>query len=199
MGAGGEQTADVVVVLSSILVYIITLASPKGDRVDVYITVARVIRFMRLVKIVKRMRRMLIANKSRYQKDGFDLSLTYVTPSCIAMSFPASGADATFLNPIDDVIRFFMTKHPKHYLLFNLCAERSYDPALFDGMVEHIEIDDRNPPTIDQTVSFLVSFSAAVVHATHKRRTRIAGLVLTRGCRAARSEPTFSCRRIRAT
>jgi len=57
------------------------------------------------------------------QKDGFDLDLTFVTERVIAMSFPSSGFQSFFRNPIQDVSRFFNTKYPGKYKIYNLCSK----------------------------------------------------------------------------
>ena len=42
--------------------------------------------------------------------------------------------------------RFFNTYHKEQYLIFNLCAERGYNVDLFNGRVERILVEDREPP-----------------------------------------------------
>ena len=100
-------------------------------------------------------RNLVSKEKKRYVADGYDLDLTYITPSVIAMGLPAFGSEATYRNPIDDVVRFFNHYHKEQFLVFNLCAERSYDADLFGGHVERIPVEDHNPPSFDTLVQFL--------------------------------------------
>ncbi|XP_016069079.1 PREDICTED: phosphatidylinositol 3,4,5-trisphosphate 3-phosphatase TPTE2-like isoform X2 [Miniopterus natalensis] len=99
-------------------------------------------------------RRMVSGNKRRYKKDGFDLDLTYVTDRIIAMSFPSSGKQSFYRNPIQEVVRFLDTKHRNHYQVYNLCSERAYDPKYFHYRVHRIMIDDHNVPSLSEMVKF---------------------------------------------
>uniref|UniRef100_A0A8P0SBG9 Phosphatidylinositol-3,4,5-trisphosphate 3-phosphatase n=2 Tax=Canis lupus familiaris TaxID=9615 RepID=A0A8P0SBG9_CANLF len=99
-------------------------------------------------------RRMVSGNKRRYKKDGFDLDLTYVTERIIAMSFPSSGKESFYRNPIKEVVRFLDTKHQDHYQVYNLCSERAYDPKNFHYRVRRVKIDDHNVPTLSEMVAF---------------------------------------------
>lgn len=128
------------------------------------VTFLRVLRILILVRIFrlasqkkeleKVTRRMVSENKRRYQKDGFDLDLTYVTERVIAMSFPSSGKQALYRNPIREVVRFLDTKHLDHYRVFNLCSEKGYDPKLFHYRVERVMIDDHNVPSLDDMLRY---------------------------------------------
>ncbi|XP_029387787.1 phosphatidylinositol 3,4,5-trisphosphate 3-phosphatase TPTE2-like [Mus pahari] len=99
-------------------------------------------------------RKLVSGNKRRYRKDGFDLDLTYVTERIIAMSFPSSGRESFYRNPIKEVVRFLDTKHPNHYQVYNLCSERAYDPKHFHYRVRRIMIDDHNVPTLEEMLLF---------------------------------------------
>ncbi|XP_054442631.1 phosphatidylinositol 3,4,5-trisphosphate 3-phosphatase TPTE2-like isoform X3 [Pteronotus mesoamericanus] len=121
----------------------------------------RLIILMRIFHLVhqkrhleKLTRRMVSGNKRRYKKDGFDLDLTYVTGRIIAMSFPSSGRQSFYRNPIQEVVRFLDTKHRKHYQVYNLCSEKAYDPKYFHYRVHRIMIDDHNVPSLREMVEF---------------------------------------------
>lgn len=100
------------------------------------------------IKMKKKTKTTVSRNKARYQRDGFDLDLTYITTRCIAMSLPAQNIESIYRNPIDEVARFFDTKHPDCYRIYNLCNERDYDPKYFHGNVVKYPIPDHNVPTL---------------------------------------------------
>uniref|UniRef100_A0A8C4VR46 Phosphatidylinositol-3,4,5-trisphosphate 3-phosphatase n=1 Tax=Gopherus evgoodei TaxID=1825980 RepID=A0A8C4VR46_9SAUR len=116
------------------------------------------IRIFRLASQKKQLekvtRRMVSENKRRYTKDGFDLDLTYVTDRIIAMSFPSSGKQSFYRNPIKEVARFLDTKHKDHYTIYNLCSEKGYDPVYFHYRVERVFIDDHNVPSLEDMLKF---------------------------------------------
>uniref|UniRef100_A0A8C9GYH5 C2 tensin-type domain-containing protein n=1 Tax=Piliocolobus tephrosceles TaxID=591936 RepID=A0A8C9GYH5_9PRIM len=58
-------------------------------------------------QLEKLMRRLVSENKRRYTRDGFDLDLTYVTERIIAMSFPSSGRQSFYRNPIEESLYYF--------------------------------------------------------------------------------------------
>ncbi|XP_052608802.1 phosphatidylinositol 3,4,5-trisphosphate 3-phosphatase TPTE2-like [Peromyscus californicus insignis] len=99
-------------------------------------------------------RQLVSKNKRRFKKDGFDLDLTYVTDRIIAMSFPSSGGQSFYRNPIEEVVRFLDSKHPDHYQVYNLCSESAYDPKNFHYRVRRIMVDDHNVPTLEEMLLF---------------------------------------------
>ncbi|CAM5073441.1 unnamed protein product [Natator depressus] len=122
------------------------------------------IRIFRLASQKKQLekvtRRMVSENKRRYTKDGFDLDLTYVTDRIIAMSFPSSGKQSFYRNPIKEVARFLDTKHKDHYTIYNLCSEKGYDPVYFHYRVERVFIDDHNVPSLEEMLKFTANVRA---------------------------------------
>jgi phosphatidylinositol-3,4,5-trisphosphate 3-phosphatase/dual-specificity protein phosphatase PTEN len=93
------------------------------------------------------MRSVVSQNKIRFQEDGFDLDLTYITPRIIAMGFPSTGRESYYRNPMQEVERFFAKRHPGRFRVYNLCRERDYDaPTRFGGSHRRFPFDDHNAP-----------------------------------------------------
>ncbi|XP_075923878.1 phosphatidylinositol 3,4,5-trisphosphate 3-phosphatase TPTE2-like isoform X4 [Petromyzon marinus] len=132
--------------------------------VEGLVVILRVLRLIILVrafrilsqrkKLEKASRKMVSENKRRYQKDGFDLDLTYVTDRVIAMSFPSSGKQAVYRNPIQEVARFLDMKHGNHYKVYNLCSEKGYEAKYFHNRVERVCVDDHNVPSLPELLRF---------------------------------------------
>ncbi|KAI4877746.1 hypothetical protein NFI96_016173, partial [Prochilodus magdalenae] len=156
----------VIITLVVTMVYTFSNLSGAGliPRLVSFLRALRIVILVRVFRLAsqkkeleKATRRMVSENKRRYQKDGFDLDLTYVTDRVIAMSFPSSGKQALYRNPIKEVARFLDTKHPDHYKVYNLCSEKGYDPVFFHYKVERVMIDDHNVPSLEDMLRYTAS------------------------------------------
>ncbi|XP_054442630.1 phosphatidylinositol 3,4,5-trisphosphate 3-phosphatase TPTE2-like isoform X2 [Pteronotus mesoamericanus] len=160
------NSIDAVIIVVTLIIDFIYIS----DNFEVFEDIPRLVMFLRSLRLIilmrifhlvhqkrhleKLTRRMVSGNKRRYKKDGFDLDLTYVTGRIIAMSFPSSGRQSFYRNPIQEVVRFLDTKHRKHYQVYNLCSEKAYDPKYFHYRVHRIMIDDHNVPSLREMVEF---------------------------------------------
>ena len=83
---------------------------------------------------MRKIRGFVSLNKKRYQVDGFDLDLSYITPQLIAMGIPSTGVEAVYRNPMDEAKAFWdwMTE-------LGECAPQwemlSYDNGWFGSVV----------------------------------------------------------------
>lgn len=73
-------------------------------------------------KVTNVARGLVSKKKIRFQQDGYDLDLAYITERIIAMGFPVEGdgLESKYRNPMEEVIRFMEEKHPDHYKIYNL-------------------------------------------------------------------------------
>ena len=77
------------------------------------------------------MKSLVSQDKTRFCYDGFDLDLTYITPRIIAMGYPSKNIEGIYRNNMEEVKNFFMTRHPNHYKVYNLCEERNYKDCFY--------------------------------------------------------------------
>ena len=144
------ELIDLAIVFVSVIVYSLVIKDMVSSDSKTIMTLTRIIRGLRMFKVIKLIIEIVTKQRMMYNRDGFALDLSFVTPSCIAMSLPATGSRATFRNPIEEVERFLDTKFPDRYTVFNLCAEPSYGAEHFRDRVEHIPIDKHHPPRLAQ-------------------------------------------------
>lgn len=104
--------------------------------------------------MTNKLRSLVSKKKLRYQKDGFDLDLSYITDRIIAMGFPSEGSEGLFRNPLPEVYRLLETKHKDHYKVYNLCSERTYNTNIFHRRVGLFPFDDHNCPEFKLIIDF---------------------------------------------
>jgi hypothetical protein len=101
-------------------------------------------------------RKAVSGSKRRYEKNGFSIDLTYLSPRIIVHGFPSTGIEHMYRNPRYEVKRFLDTNHPGHFKVYNFCCEpgRGYNPEIFDGRVERYPFKDHNTPPLETMVAF---------------------------------------------
>lgn len=100
------------------------------------------------------LKKLVSKQKRRYIQDGFDLDLTYITTSIIAMGYPCSTLERTYRNAMSEVQRFMSRKHAGHYKVYNLCSERAYNPSSFEKVSAEFVFKDHNPPPFEMIELF---------------------------------------------
>eukprot|EP01083_Nonionella_stella_P017911 50128_1 len=98
--------------------------------------------------IFNKIREAVSKKKIRFQHDGFDLDLTYITGKLIAMGFPSEEIAGLYRNPMPEVQRFFRQRHDGNYKIYNLCTELTYEPEKFGNNVANYPFDDHNIPPL---------------------------------------------------
>eukprot|EP00605_Chrysophyceae_sp_TOSAG23-4_P001613 GSChrysophyteH1.ASY1.ANO1.1773.1 assembled CDS len=106
-------------------------------------------------------RKAVSGHKVRYQKDGFDLDLTYLGKDkrIIVHGFPSVGIEHIYRNPRFELRRFLDERHRDHYKVYNFCCEpgRGYPAENFHGRVERYPFKDHNTPPLDTMIAFAES------------------------------------------
>lgn len=76
------------------------------------------------------LREIVSGPKNRYQENGFNLDLTYITPRLIAMAYPAEGIEKLYRNSIHDVAEFLSINHKDNYQIINVSGRKINDQLL---------------------------------------------------------------------
>lgn len=95
-----------------------------------------------------RLKQLVSKEKRRFEEDGFNLDLTYVTNRLIAFGYPAESFEGIYRNHYKDVYNFFERRHGANYRIYNLCSERCYDKEKFHCRVGEYRFDDHCPPPL---------------------------------------------------
>lgn len=107
-----------------------------------------------LSKVSFRIKQLVSKEKRRFEENGFNLDLTYVTSRLIAFGYPAENLEGIYRNHYKDVYNFFEQRHPQRYRIYNLCTERSYDKGKFHNRVAEFRFDDHCPPPVAMFLPF---------------------------------------------
>uniref|UniRef100_A0A0K0FC18 phosphatidylinositol-3,4,5-trisphosphate 3-phosphatase n=1 Tax=Strongyloides venezuelensis TaxID=75913 RepID=A0A0K0FC18_STRVS len=105
-------------------------------------------------KFCNPLKKIVSQNRRRYVNDNFNLDLTYITDRIIAMGYPAEHCEKLYRNSMEDTKNFLEFYHSKHYLVFNLRDQFTYDEKNFDNRVRIFEMTDHHPPRLELIAPF---------------------------------------------
>ena len=111
------------------------------------------------IKKANLIKRLVSKQKRRFQDSDFDLDMSYITEKVIAMGFPSTGVEKMYRNSLNDVIKFFHTRHNDQVKIYNLCLEkdRIYNKSLFPNFkVGLFPATDHNPCPIKLILEFCI-------------------------------------------
>ncbi|XP_069072250.1 tensin-3 isoform X1 [Pleurodeles waltl] len=89
------------------------------------------------------------ADFDHVMEEGYELDLTYVTERIIAVSFPSSCSEDTYLHNLQNVTRMLKSKHADNYLVLNL-SEKRYELAKLNSKVMDVGWPDLHAPPLDK-------------------------------------------------
>jgi phosphatidylinositol-3,4,5-trisphosphate 3-phosphatase/dual-specificity protein phosphatase PTEN len=89
---------------------------------------------------------MVSKKKRRFEYEGYNLDLSYITKNIIAMGFPASSLESIYRNDMTDVKRFFEKRHQNKCKVYNLCREKTYPEGTFNKQSYYPYLDHEAPP-----------------------------------------------------
>ncbi|KAM4873970.1 tensin-3 isoform 2-T2 [Thomomys bottae] len=91
-------------------------------------------------------RRMIL---SPTMEDSHVLDLTYITERIIAVSFPSSCSEESYLHSLQEVTRMLKSKHGDNYLVLNL-SEKRFDLAKLNPKIMDVGWPELHAPPLDK-------------------------------------------------
>nr|XP_036859030.1 tensin-3 isoform X4 [Manis javanica] len=82
-------------------------------------------------------------------EDGRELDLTYITERIIAVSFPASCSEESYLHNLQEVTHMLRSKHGDNYLVLNL-SEKRYDLTKLNPKILDVGWPELHAPPLDK-------------------------------------------------
>ncbi|XP_057361335.1 tensin-3 isoform X13 [Manis pentadactyla] len=82
-------------------------------------------------------------------EDVHELDLTYITERIIAVSFPASCSEESYLHNLQEVTRMLRSKHGDNYLVLNL-SEKRYDLTNLNPKILDVGWPELHAPPLDK-------------------------------------------------
>nr|XP_023679496.1 tensin-3-like [Paramormyrops kingsleyae] len=82
-------------------------------------------------------------------EEGYELDLTYITERIIAVSFPHTCTEESYLRNLQDVLRMLRSKHGDNYLVINL-SEKRYELSKMNPKTMDTGWPDLHAPPLDK-------------------------------------------------
>jgi len=106
--------------------------------------------------VKKKIRSAVSADRIRFKDGEYDLDLTYITDSIIAMAIPGEGVETTWRNNINEVASMLSHYHAGSFMIYNL-SEKQYDYSKFNDMCLEFPFPDHHPPPLDVLFKVILS------------------------------------------
>ncbi|PIC37698.1 hypothetical protein B9Z55_016237 [Caenorhabditis nigoni] len=106
-------------------------------------------------RFCQRFRRIISQKRHRFEFQGLDLDLAYITDRIIAVGYPSSGWEKCIRNTMNHTVEFLQRRHGTGKVkVFNLRGGFLYDPKKFDDNVIYFDMKDHHPPSLELMAPF---------------------------------------------
>ncbi|CDW91240.1 phosphatidylinositol-trisphosphate 3-phosphatase and dual-specificity protein phosphatase pten [Stylonychia lemnae] len=119
------------------------------------------------------MRSIVSKKKKRFKEGKYNLDLSYIKPTIIAMGFPSKSIEGSYRNNVVQVTQFLKDKHGSNVKIYNLCSEpdKQYNKAHFgdaDFKIKRFPFPDHNITSIQNIFKFCIDASLYLQDSFHQ-------------------------------